>query len=125
MYSELERLFALGSPKYLIWAIGMNDYYLCHFADYLSKVEMFCRSHGTELILTTIPWPTNGSKAEIDTYIKQTGHRYIDFYAAVSSDANGTWYEGMNADGVHPTVLGAKALASRVLVDFPEIAMLD
>ena len=45
---------------------------------------------------------------------------YIDVFSAVCKDT-GEWYEGMCDDGVHPTVLGAKAIAARILADLPEI----
>lgn len=124
MLAELQRLLNFGTPKFLVWAIGMNDAYLQYYVEALYAIERICRVNGIELILTTIPWPTNGDKSSINNYIKASGHRYIDIYSAVSADDSGTWYDGMNADGVHPTALGAKAIASKVLQDFPEIATL-
>ena len=121
MYPKLTKLLNFGTPKYLVWALGMNDTYPWRYKDYLIKVEMDCRARGIELILTTIPYPTGDTRATINQFVKESGYRYIDVYSAVSSDANGTWYAGMNDDGVHPTALGAKAIAARVLADFPEI----
>lgn len=126
MVQELEKLLRFGTPKYLLWCLGMNDgaviWKYCS-----TKVEQLCRERGITLIYQTIPWPSSGSsaKAIINEYIKESGYRFVDGYSAVCSDDNGTWYEGMNDDGRHPTVLGAKALAGQVLVDFPEIANYD
>lgn len=121
MYPELQNALLYGTPKFLVWALGMNDSYW-KWKDIVIKVEMLCRSLGIELILQTIPWPTDGSKASINNYVKTSGYRYVDVYNAVSSDENGTWYPGMLDDGVHPTTFGAKAIAGRYLVDFPELA---
>lgn len=120
MYTQLQKLLTFGSPKFLVWCLGMNDEFWV-WKDNVIKVEKLCRTYGIELILQTIPWPTNGTKALINDYVRNSGYRYIDVYKAVSSDDNGTWYDGMNDDGVHPTTLGAKAIAGRVLTDFPEI----
>lgn len=123
MVPELEKLLRFGTPKYLLWCLGMNDgaviWKYCS-----TKVEQLCRERGITLIYQTIPWPSSESSAKqkINGYVKESGYRYVDGYAAVCSDANGTWYDGMNDDGTHPTVLGAKALAGQVLIDFPEIA---
>lgn len=121
MFPALQNALLYGTPKFLVWALGMNDSYW-KWKDIAIKVEMLCRSLGIELILQTIPWPTDGSKASINNYVRSSGYRYVDVYAAVSSDDNGTWYDGMLDDGVHPTTFGAKAIAGRYLVDFPELA---
>jgi len=121
MFPALQNALLYGTPKFLVWALGMNDSYW-KWKDIVIKVEMLCRALGIELILQTIPWPTDGSKASINNYVKSSGYRYVDVYDAVSSDDNGTWYSGMLDDGVHPTTFGAKAIAGRYLVDFPEIA---
>lgn len=121
MYPQLQDALLFGTPKFLVWCLGMNDEYW-KWKDIVIKVEMLCRALGIELILQTIPWPTNGSKESINNYVRSSGYRYVDVYAAVSSDDSGTWYDGMNDDGTHPTTFGAKAIAGRFLVDFPEIA---
>ena len=120
MFAELEGLLTLGTPKYLVWCLGMNDT-PWNWEYYEKKIEMLCRAKGITLILQTIPWPTGGDKSYINDYIKTSGYRYIDVYSALSSDAQGTWKSGYNADGTHTTVLGAKAQAAEVLCDFPEI----
>lgn len=123
MVPELKQLLKYGTPKYLYWCLGMNDgaviWKYC-----ATEVECMCRERGITLIYQTIPYPTSGTSAKsiINTYIKESGYRYVDAYSAVCKDDNGTWYDGMLDDGTHPTVLGAKAIAGQVLVDFPEIA---
>ena len=120
MYSELQRMLNYGTPKFLVWCLGMNDSYADWNGVYGTLKEL-CESKGITLVLQTIPWPEDGNKSDINNAVIASGLRYFDAYSAVSSDANGTWYTGYCADGVHPTEEGAKALAARFLVDFPEI----
>ena len=117
MCPEFERLLQFGTPKYLVWCLGMNDKAPI-WLNYAKKVEMICRDKGITLIYQTIP-KSNTDKNEINLYIRNSGYRYIDFVSAVMPE--GTWYPDMDDDGTHPTVLGAKVLAGQVLVDFPEI----
>lgn len=118
---SVEAALNFGTPKFLVCAVGMNTAYPAVYFYYLSKLQNICRSRGIILILCTIPWPENGTKSGINDIVKESGERYIDLYAAVSSDDNGTWYEGYCDDGVHPTVVGAKAMAARIMLDLPEI----
>ena len=125
MYSELQKLLNYGTPKFLVWCLGMNDDFVNWNGTY-QTVKALCEEKGITLVLQTIPWPENNAsmaaqKALINAEIKASGLRYFDGYAAVSSDENGTWYAGYCADEVHPTVEGAKAMAARFLADFPEI----
>lgn len=127
MFPELQRMLALGTPKFLVWCVGMNDT-VWQWTQYAKEVEMLCRERGITLIYQTIPLPTSGyvNKQRINEYIKASGYRYIDACDAVIADeATRAWYDGMLDDGTHPTVLGAKALAGQVLADFPEIMQLN
>ena len=110
-----------GTPKFLVCGIGMNTDYPAVYWYYYKKLENICRARGIELVLCTIPYPSGGTKAGVNSIVTGSGHRYIDLYHAVSSDENGTWYEGYCDDGVHPTLIGAKAMAARILIDLPEI----
>ena len=122
MLPELLLLLALGTPKFLVWCLGMNDN-VWNWRYYEKQIEMICRQKGITLILQTIPQPVGGSsKSGINNQVKDSGYRYIDAYSAVC-DSNGGWYEGMCDDDVHPTILGAKAIAARVLADLPEICL--
>lgn len=123
MFPELQRMLALGTPKFLVWCLGMNDV-IWSWRNISREVEMTCRQLGITLIYQTIPLPTSGyqDKQRINEYIKSSGYRYIDACDAVVQDrTTRAWYEGMLDDGVHPTALGAQALAGQVLADFPEI----
>lgn len=119
--NDFDRLVKGGTPKYLLWLLGMNDT-LDKYKQYFGYVKGFCESHGITLIagLTpTVPSIDNEGKKQ---YIIDNGVRYINFYSAVGADSSGNWYDGyLSNDNVHPTQLGAQALATQVLVDFPEI----
>lgn len=122
MYEQLECCLKLGTPKYIVWCLGMNDGVdATPYQTYLEKVKALCDSKGIELILQTIPSTPTANKIVINGIVKNSGCRYIDVYSAVGANYSGEWYSGYNDDGVHPTELGAKAIASQVLVDFPEI----
>jgi lysophospholipase L1-like esterase len=74
------------------------------------------------LVLATIPCVPSYSNYYKNEIVRAAGNRYIDFAKAVDGEAVGsTWYAGMlYTDNVHPTALGAKALASRFVQDFPD-----
>ena len=117
MEPQLELLLQFGTPKFLLWCMGMNDG-VAKWMNAAKKIEMICREKGITLIYQTIP-KNNDLKNEINLYIRNSGYRYIDFVSAVMR--NGEWFPDMDDDGTHPTVLGAKVLAGQVLIDFPEI----
>jgi hypothetical protein len=114
----------------------MNDttsYWNTYGYDY---AKALCAKYGVTLILATIPSVPSRDKTEICTAVKNSGYRYIDFAKAVNGEIYtadvDNWYGAgtekdyleANADitkRVHPTDFGAKALASQVLIDFPEI----
>jgi hypothetical protein len=129
IFNEFLRAMQFGRPNYALWGLGMND-----GADadedtpspaWLDKVEAFverCAAAGITPILATIPSVPAIYNDGKNKWIRESGHRYVDFAAAVGAQADGTWYSGMlSSDNVHPSQLGGQALATQVLVDFPEI----
>lgn len=120
-YSDLQRLLSMGSPKYLVWCLGMNDTD-ANFKSYFDIVKNYCQQQGITMIGCTIPTVPTRAKEVISEYVRNSGIRYIDAYKAVGADNNGNWYSGyLSSDGVHPTVLGAQAIALQWTVDFPEL----
>jgi lysophospholipase L1-like esterase len=117
MEAELEMLLQFGTPKYLVWCMGMNDLAPV-WLNYVKKVEQICARNGIDIIFQTIP-KNNSAKNEINLYVTSSQNRYIDFVSAVMR--NGTWYSDMDEDGTHPNILGAQVLAGQVLNDFPEL----
>ena len=95
------------------------------YTTYLASVRSFCKEYGIELILGTVPTVPSRYKENINAAVIATGFRYVDFASAVGADSAGNWYAGFletpTSTGVHPTALGAPALAMRLLVDVPEI----
>ena len=120
-YNDLIRMLNYGTPKYLLWCLGMNDGDST-FISYFDKVRSLCDEKGITLIASTIPTVPERNKEVISQYVRDSGVRYIDFYKAVGANSEGVWYEGyLSSDNVHPTKIGADALASQVLIDFPEL----
>lgn len=120
-YSDLERALNFGTPKYLLWCLGMNDGDSI-FKNNFDKVKKLCENKGITLIASTIPSVPDRNKETINQYVKDSGERYIDFYTAMGANSSGEWYEGyLYTDNVHPTELGAQVLAMQVLMDFPEL----
>ena len=131
-FNDFLRLLNFGTPKYLVWMSFGNDYPNLQKAILnANKVANICDERGIELLLMTL-----GSFPERDfsvwnTYVRNSGRRFIDFEKAVGMPTfelgvdhwygAGTAYAYLSNDKAHPTELGAKALAQRVLIDFPEL----
>lgn len=131
--NSLKTLIRFGTPKYIVWCMGMNDGSDTDAStpdsDWtVRRDEMLaiCNENGITPIFATIPNVPSILHTGKNAWIKASGYRYIDFAAAVGAESAGsTWFSGMlSSDNVHPSESGAKALFARVLVDFPEI-MID
>lgn len=121
MSEELSRLLAFGVPKYLIIYTGINDS-TADYETYIDVIAKLCDIYGIELILNKVPSTPTRDKTDIDAYVVASGYRYIDSYSAVGVDSENAWYTGfLSDDNVHPTALGAQALAMRAIVDVPEL----
>ena len=123
-YTEFEKAIALGKPKFLLWALGMNDASADAYQSVMEDVKDICDANNITLILYRVPTvPSRKSICEaINTVMLATGLRYINAYRAVETDSDGNWATGTLAnDGIHPTELGAQLIAQRYLVDAPEI----
>ena len=120
-YKDLVRCLNFGTPKYLIWCLGMNGNY-DNYTTTFTKLKALCEERNITLVLALIPTVPERDKEELASYIKSTGLRYIDWYKAVGANSSGVWYDGyLSSDNVHPTELGAKAISMQFLIDFPEI----
>lgn len=136
-YLDLLRCLDFGTPKFLVWSLGMNDDNDTVLSDITTgvwyatyqKVKKICEAMDIELILTTIPEVRGNyfNKDAISEVVRNSGLRYIDAAKAVGSNSNGEWYgngteyDYQSSDNVHPSEYGAKAIATQFLVDFPEI----
>ena len=120
-YNDLERMLAIATPKFLLWTDGMNGGDQSNI-DFLPTLISLCEQKGIELILYLPPNVPTINHDSLNTFIKSTGLRYVDGNAAVGATSEGVWYtDYLSSDGVHPTTLGAQALASRFIADCPEL----
>lgn len=118
---DFERALKHGTPKYLLWFLGMNDTDAV-FQSNLTSIIDTCSRLGITLILATIPTIPTRNKENISNIVRTSGYRYVDFYKAMGTNSSGVWYSGyLSTDGIHPNAIGAEALATQVLIDFPEI----
>ena len=123
----LNSLLALGTPKKIIWCMGMNyspdaDTPSAGWLYQLQTVQGICEANGIELILATIPSVPNRSNEQKNAYVRNSGYRYIDFANAVGAQSDGTWISGMlSSDDVHPTEKGAIALYNMAIASVPEL----
>lgn len=126
---DLDNLLIYGTPKYLVWCLGMNNadttsevansWKIC-----LDQVIAMCNERNIKLILATIPNTPDRNHSFKNDIVVNSGYPYINFADAVGAFDDSTWYTGMlSSDNTHPTVTGGIALASQVLKDFPLICI--
>ena len=125
-FLDFQRSLNFGTPKYLLWCLGMNDNDT-DFTNYVNELKMICKEKNIELILTTIPTVRNKNNQIKEQFVRESGLRYVDWSKAVNSNNDGSWYttsdgkDYQSTDNVHPSEFGARALAMQILLDFPEI----
>ena len=123
-YRDFERLIALGgTPKILVWCLGMNDS-AAGYQTYLTKLKALAKQYGFTLILQKVPVvpPRIEANTGVNAIVTGSGMRYVDAYKAVGADDTGTWLpDYLSSDNIHPSKSGAKAIATRMLIDVPEI----
>lgn len=120
-YPDLMKLIVIAKPKFIIWALGMNDSN-ANYQSYLTRIKNVCDAFGIELYAVKIPSVPGIDNSTKNAYIDTLGLKTIDWNDAVGATSAGVWYTGyLSDDNVHPTVLGAKALAARTLADCPAI----
>ena len=120
-YIEFLKLTKLAKPKYVIWALGMNDND-ANYNLYLTLVKNYCDINGISLYAVKIPSVPSIDNTAKGTFIDTLELPSIDWAKAVNATAQGVWYAGyLSSDNVHPTIAGAKAMAARTIVDCPAI----
>lgn len=118
---DLTKMLALATPKHIIWSLGMNGGDANNIA-YLPTLISLCQSKGIELILYMPPSVPSIDHTQLNNYIASTGLRYINGNEAVGATSSGVWYTGyLSDDEIHPSALGAMALAMRFIADAPEL----
>lgn len=124
LQNNLRRLLKMGGrPEIVVWCLGMNDD--CEsYGNCLAEVIELGKQYGFETVLMTIPVVPERIEnlTAINDMVLNSGCRYIDAKRAVGADDSGEWYPGyLDSDMIHPTEIGAKAIAARFLVDCPEL----
>lgn len=126
---DFRNLLNYGVPKYIVWALGMNNADLADQVDLVwnavyNELKAICAEKKITLILCTIPNVPNRSHTYKNSIIMNSGYKYINFADAVGALNDSTWYTGMlSNDNLHPSVEGGKALAAEVLKDLPYICI--
>lgn len=124
-YADFIQALTHGTPKYLIWCLGMNDAdsasaISTNYKTYVELVMAKCAELGITLILATIPDTTTspGSNDYKNAYVRASSYRFIDFADAV--DGITGW---LDTDGTHPNEVGARLLCSVALAEAPELML--
>lgn len=124
---SLKNDLKLGTPKFILWAMGMNDTepsgMNANWKNCVDELLAICSEHEITPILCTIPSTTSMRNTYKNAWIEESGYRYIDFAKAVGGEEYPSpWYEDMLfEDGIHPAVQGAIALFNQAITDFPEL----
>ena len=136
--ADLNVLLSLGfRPSYIVWTLGMNsgaDSGGAVNPTWLGVTEQvidLCDQYGITPILATIPSVPSEIHEALNTWVRSSGVRYIDFAKAVQSDTPGDYHwRGwgtsnalLSSDEVHPSARGAVELAMQALLDFPEMTI--
>lgn len=127
-FEALQTLIQVHVPKMILWLYGMNDIDSddstpnSSWLSAVEKVKTICSNNGITLVLATIPTtPTRNNNAK-NSYVRNSGYRYVDQVAAMGADTSGNWFSGYQSeDGNHTTTAGAKALMVRYIADVPEL----
>ena len=135
---SLQTLIYTGSrPSYIGWFMGMNgadDAVDAPNATWLEKTEtmlQICSQYKITPILVTIPTVPSHSHEHMNTWIRNSGVRYVDMAAAVEETGTTYWKNWgetnamLSNDEVHPTQYGAKALFAKVMSEFQEIVTVN
>lgn len=121
--SDLNKAKVFGTPKFIVWMLGMNGSDSAAISAINSLID-YATANGVTLILTKIPSVPDYRHATLNAFIEGSGYRFINSYEAMGCDGTGDTYDGyLSDDEVHPTALGANAIAMRALVDAPELML--
>ncbi len=126
---EIERLKPFINPSYILWFLGMNnpdpdeETVQSSWMYQLTNLKKYCDENGIQLIISTIPNTPTRCHVAKNNWIRQNNVKYIDFATAVNATEKGAkWTEGfLSSDNLHPSALGAQALADQLIKDFPEM----
>lgn len=128
-YNSLQASLKHGKPKYILWAMGMNNpdndsSVNENWNNRFNDVKNVCKENDITLIGCTIPNTPTQFNSYKNNVVRNAGIKYIDFAKSVGAERKGdSWYDGMlSSDNVRPTEKGAMTLYLQALADFPELA---
>ncbi len=113
--ADLEELLALGTPDYVVWALGSNEADILGvpsptYATNLASLIVKCTERGISPVLVSVP-NVAGNNAAKNTFIAETattyGLKFVDLDAALTT--SGAWNTYLYEDGE----LSAKRIALR------------
>ena len=118
-----------GKPQYLLLDTMANDSMPDEddaWVEHITEITDICKQNAIEVIFVNVPDMKERHFEHRRQWVIDHGYRYIDLVAAVQNApyeyGTDCWYPGfMRTDGVHPTEVGAYAMAMQILTDFPEI----
>lgn len=116
-----------GTPKKILWCMGMNDpdsstAISAVYKKVIDEVVTLCDELGIELIITTIPNVPDRNHNYKNEYIKSLGKRIVDVSKAIGADDSANWFDGfLSSDKVHPSDTGARAIMSYMITSVPEL----
>lgn len=132
--NSLKTHLKYATPKYLVWAMGMNDKdagdtYNANWKTALDEVIQICKEKEIELVLCTIPNATKEGyintykNRHVRTLAEEQNYTLIDFADAVQlSFESNEWKSGLiQDDNLHPNEKGAQVLSIRAITDFPQL----
>lgn len=123
----LKNLLAVRIPDNVLWCMGMNDpdsnsAVSANWKNSYDELLDLSKEYGFNIILATIPITPTQKNAFKNAIVKASGYQFIDFAGAVNVGDTSSWISGyLDADNVHPTIKGAKALYIRALTDCPQL----
>lgn len=124
-YTSLINDLKIGTPKFLVWMMGMNDAdsdesVNSSWLSTFNKLKDLCKNNGIILIPCTIPNVPKRNMVFKNDIIKKSDLPYIDIAESLgASSKDSTWFEGLlGEDRVHPSDLGKKTIAEVLYTEF-------
>lgn len=125
-FANLIHALSFGTPQLLVWSIMANDASDTVWENYAQQVVDVCRQKNISLVFVNYADMKQKEFSARRQWVIDGGYRYVDLVEAVQESTyvydTDFWYPGfMGSDGIHPTPLGANAMAMQILKDLPEI----
>lgn len=119
--TSLQNALKLGTPKVLVWMLGMNDgdgsAINTSYKSVFDSVKSICKNMGIAFVPCTIPNCPVVNNYHKNAYVRANAEHYIDMAKILGADyTDSTWYDGLiAADNVHPSEKGKVVIANAIL----------